>query len=111
MKHLLQTKYNKYKNIRIGSYASKKEHRRAQTLKMLENKKIIHSLKEHPRYKINVNKLHICDYIADFEYINKDGEKIVEDVKGMQKGLPYQIFQIKRRLMQATNNIIITEII
>jgi len=77
----------------------------------LDEKSIISHLKEHPRYKIYVKGLHITDYIADFEYINSNGEKIVEDVKGMRSGLQYQMFQIKKRLMQAINSIVVTEFI
>lgn len=40
-----------------------------------------------------------CEYVADFVYINKAGEKIVEDVKGYKGGAAYQIFVIKRKLM------------
>ena len=106
-----QNKKLKYKNIRIGKYASKKEAKRGASLKLLEKKGVISHLKVHPRYKIKVANLHITDYVADFEYIDSNGEKIVEDVKGMRSGLPYQMFQIKKRLMQAVNNIVVTEFI
>lgn len=66
-----QNKKLKYKNIRIGKYASKKEAKRGASLKLLEKKGVISHLKVHPRYKIKVVNLHITDYVADFEYIDK----------------------------------------
>ncbi len=38
-------------------------------------------------------------YVADFVYY-KDGERIVEDVKGYKKGTAYAVFTIKRKLMR-----------
>ena len=42
-----------------------------------------------------------CVYVADFVYVNKDGELIVEDVKGYRdpKSAAYAKFVIKRKLM------------
>ena len=104
-----QASYNKYKNIRTGKYHSKKEAKRAIELKLLEKKGLIHNLKEQPRYKIIVGALPICTYVGDFEYIDSEGIKIVEDVKGCRKGLPYRLFTIKRLLLQATQCINIVE--
>jgi hypothetical protein len=106
-----QTSYNKYKNVRVGKYDSKKESRRAEMLKLLQEKRIIHNLKEHPRYDIKIGGLHICTYVGDFEYIDSDGIKIVEDIKGMRTGLAYRLFCIKRSLMKAVNGIDIVEVI
>ena len=39
-----------------------------------------------------------CSYYADFVY-KKNGETIVEDVKGMKIGAAYSLFSIKRKLM------------
>lgn len=49
-------------------------------------------------------------YYADFQYINKDGEKIVEDVKGFRKGCTYALFTIKRKLMLQVHGIKVQEI-
>lgn len=50
-----------------------------------------------------------CAYYADFVYY-KDGELIVEDVKGMKKGGAYELYKIKRKLMLERYGIRITEI-
>lgn len=52
---------------------------------------------------------HECAYYADFVYY-KDGELIVEDVKGMKKGGAYELYKIKRKLMLERYGIRITEI-
>lgn len=50
-----------------------------------------------------------CAYIADFVYI-KDGQKIVEDVKGYRGGGAYAVFKIKKKLMLHVWGIQIKEI-
>ena len=51
----------------------------------------------------------LLKYEADFIY-EKDGQLIVEDVKGMRKGTAYSLFQLKKRIMYEKYNIIIQEI-
>ena len=48
-------------------------------------------------------------YIADFVY-EKDGETVVEDVKGYKGGAAYNTFSIKRKLMLWINNIRVKEV-
>jgi hypothetical protein len=50
-----------------------------------------------------------CSYIADFVYI-EDGQQVVEDVKGNTKGIAYQYFVIKRKLMLERYGISIREV-
>jgi len=50
-----------------------------------------------------------CAYIADFVYI-KDGQEIVEDVKGYRGGGAYAVFKIKKKLMLHVWGIQIKEI-
>ena len=48
------------------------------------------------------NKERECKYVADFVYTNaKSGERIVEDVKGMQT----EVFKIKKKLMKEVHGI------
>lgn len=49
-------------------------------------------------------------YYADFQYINKDGEKVVEDVKGFRESNAYALFTIKRKLMLQRYGIRVQEI-
>lgn len=45
-------------------------------------------------------------YIADFVYINEDGEEVVEDVKGMRTA----VWVLKRKLMLYVHNIRVWEV-
>lgn len=51
-----------------------------------------------------------CDYYADFVYKDKQGNMVVEDVKGYKKGGAYSVFTIKRKLMLHKYGIKIREI-
>lgn len=50
-----------------------------------------------------------CAYIADFVY-TKDGEEVVEDVKGYKRGGAYDLFTVKRKLMLYIHHIRVREI-
>lgn len=50
-----------------------------------------------------------CEYVADFVY-DKDGETIVEDVKGYRMGGAYAVFTIKRKLMLEKYGIRVREV-
>jgi hypothetical protein len=50
-----------------------------------------------------------CAYIADFVYI-RDGETVVEDVKGYKQGGAYELFSCKRKLMLYIHNIRVREV-
>ena len=50
-----------------------------------------------------------CAYIADFVYV-RDGETVVEDVKGYKRGGAYELFSIKRKLMLYIHHIRVREI-
>lgn len=51
-----------------------------------------------------------CDYYADFVYKDKQGNTVVEDVKGYKQGGAYSVFMIKRKLMLYKYGIKIREI-
>lgn len=50
-----------------------------------------------------------CAYIADFVYM-RDGETVVEDVKGYKRGGAYDLFSVKRKLMLYIHHILVREI-
>lgn len=50
-----------------------------------------------------------CSYIADFVY-ERNGETVVEDVKGYRGGAGYSVFKIKKKLMLWINKINIIEV-
>ena len=99
---------SKYKNIQTQvdgiRFASKREGRRYQDLKLLEKAGVIKGLRLQVPYHIYFNGVMICKYIADFVY-QENGKEIVEDVKGMRT----QGYRLKKKMMKACYNIDILE--
>ena len=85
---------------------SGKERRRAWELRMLQRAGKIVDLQEQVRFTIidaQYDKSHKllerkAEYVADFTYW-RDGEFVVEDVKGYRNGTAYALFVLKRKLM------------
>lgn len=87
-----------------GYFASRREHKRWQELKLLQQAGAITNLERQKRYVINVNNQKICTYVADFTY-SENGRFVVEDSKGFQT----PEYKLKRRLMDAVFGIEIRE--
>lgn len=61
------------------------------------------------KYKIIVNGVKICTYIADFTYIDSQGNKVVVDVKSeFTRKLP--VYRLKKKLMLAVHQVTIKEV-
>jgi hypothetical protein len=45
-------------------------------------------------------------YIADFTYFEKDGQQVIEDVKGVRT----PVYRLKKKIIEAEYGIAITEI-
>ena len=89
-------------------FDSKKEANRYQELKAMERMRFIAALdceKNLLRYKLFINRVHICDYIPDFRYV-QNGLVVVEDVKGVRTAA----YRIKKKLMKAIYGIEIREV-
>ncbi len=103
---------NKYGNIptEIDNivFASKKEALRYSELKLLQGAGVVSDLQWQLPFSLDVNGVHICDYIADYVYV-ENGQRVVEDVKGVKRGSAYTIFKMKKRLMKALNDIDVLE--
>lgn len=130
---MIKRKYNNKKIIVDGiKFDSKKEALRYKELKMLERAGIIHDLQRQVKYVLvpaqyeRTDEIYTrgkdkgkpkkgrliereCAYYADFVY-TKDGNTIVEDVKGYRDGQAYNLFVIKRKLMLYVHGIIIKEL-
>lgn len=100
---------SKYKNIPVvvngKRFPSKKEANRFLILLSLQAKGEIFKLQTQVTIKIIVNGLHVCSYRADFVYYNKEGKKIIEDVKGYKTA----IYKLKCKLLHAANGINVLE--
>jgi len=108
---------NKYGNTKINGYDSKAEARRGRELEALEAAGEICGLRRQVKFSLipaqyEYNGVYLrgplkgepkrgkliereCAYYADFVYTDKDGETIVEDVKGFET----DSFKIKKKLM------------
>ena len=81
-------------------FDSKKEAQRYSELKMLEKGSVIKNLELQPRFLLQdkfeykgklIRKI---EYIADFKYIDENGNTVVEDVKGLKT----DVYNIKKKL-------------
>lgn len=83
------------------------EARRYQELKLAERSMTIGNLELQRKYPVVVNGHHICDYLADFAYMDLErGVFVVEDVKGMKT----DVYRLKKKLVEALYDFKITEI-
>ena|SRR2546429_154348 len=94
-------------NVRFDS---KRESERYQELKLLLRAGTIRNLELQPSFEIEINRVKICRYKADFRYQDLQGRTVVEDVKGMKSGAAYQMFKLKSKLVEAVHRIRILEI-
>lgn len=87
--------FNKFRAQATNGYASKKEYLRSLVLKNDLKTGEIKSLDEQVVFKLyGEHGHHICNYRADFVYLEKD-KKIIEDVKGFQT----RDFKLKWKLL------------
>lgn len=85
-------------------FASAKEARRYMELKLLQRAGEIRNLKVQPRFELMPSFKHgsethrKIEYVADFSYTTKEGEKVVEDVKSViTKNHP--VYRLKKKLL------------
>lgn len=104
---------NKYHAQRSGGYASRKEHRRANELRLMQRAGLISNLREQVAFEVipvqrgTDGKVieRACSYIADFVYTDEHGNTVVEDTKGLKT----KEYIIKRKLMLHVHGIRISE--
>lgn len=125
---------NKYNAQKSGGFASKREERRFQELRLLERAGVIADLRRQVKYVLipaqrergteiitrGKNKGRYkpgkliekeCSYYADFVYQNVNtGKLVVEDAKGYRDGQAYALFTIKRKLMLQVYGIRVREV-
>lgn len=100
-----KNKFNARKTKYAGyTFDSAMEARRYKELKLLEKAGAISRLELQVRYKLIVNGVHICDYVADFRYLEQQ-HCVTEDTKGKRT----REYLIKKRLMLAIFGIEIRE--
>lgn len=104
-----QPSNSKWHNVRTTvdgiTFASKHEANRYAELKIEQLAGEITDLELQKPFSLDVNAVHICDYVADFVY-RRGGHLIVEDAKGKRTDL----YKIKRALMFAIYGVEIHEV-
>ena len=100
----------KYRNHKVRldgrTFASKLEAGRYVDLKLMEKAGLIHGLRCQVSFRLEINSLLVCRYIADFCYFMKGSlVQVVEDAKGYQT----PEYLLKKKLMLAIHGITIQE--
>ena len=94
-------KYGAKKTIIDGiRFDSRKEAARWCELDIMAKAGVIEGLQRQVKYEVvpKTSKFRAHYYIADFTY-RENGRLVVEDVKGLKKGLAYQLFRLKQAIM------------
>lgn len=77
--------YAKYRNVKASvdgiTFHSKKEANRYVELKLLQKAGEISNLELQKKYPMVVNGVKVCEFWADFAYIDQKGNEVTEDVK------------------------------
>ena len=99
---------NKYRAERTTidgiTFASRREARRYQWLKIAERCGAISDLVLQPSFRIEIAAVLVCRVVADFGY-TMDGQAVIEDCKGVRT----PIYRLKKKLLRATHGIEIKE--
>lgn len=100
---------NKYRAKRTARgervFASQAEASRYDLLVLMEKGGEITHLVCQPRFKLVVNGVLVAVYVGDFQYTLANGDKVVEDVKGVKT----PVYKLKKKLMKALYGIDILE--
>lgn len=87
-------------------FASAREAHRYGQLKLMAKVGLVKGLILQPKFPIVVNGVKVCDYIADFEYRDEHGARVIEDAKGVRT----DAFILKSKLMRAVHGIDVKEV-
>lgn len=113
-----KTKYNNKKTIVDGiSFDSKKEAERYKVLKSMQDDGVIFGLECQPKFALIPGQYFETigkhergvDYVADFRYIDRLGQIIVEDVKSPITAKD-KVYRIKRKLVKYFHDVEIIEV-
>lgn len=106
---------HKFGNIKTTvdgiEFASKREARRYQELRLLERAGEIADLQLQPKFPLEVNGQKIGSYIADFSYHPTFrgatmAQLVVEDAKGVRT----PVYNIKKKLVRALHGVDVVEV-
>lgn len=105
---LLSVSPNKYHAEKAHAdgitFDSKHERERYMLLRDKEKRGEIQNLRVHVPIPVEINDQLVCTYVCDMVY-DDNGVTIYEDCKGLRRGLPYQHFRLKAKLVEVTRGI------
>lgn len=78
--------------------------------KAIEPNMRVEQIELQPQFDIQIDGKHIAYYKADFKVIYADGNMKIFDVKGLKKGCHYQLYKLKKKLVETIYNIEIIEV-
>lgn len=87
-------------------FDSRAEAVRYQELRLLERYGDVRELRMQVPFPLVVNGVKVATYRADFAYVDRDGQEVIEDVKGVRT----PVYALKKRLMAACHGVEIVEI-
>ena len=102
--HAIKMEYNGVK------YDSKKEAGYAMRLDEMKRLGKVKDWQRQVKFPMVINGTDCGYYLLDFRVEYADGHKEYVDIKGYKKGASYQVFRIKKRIVEALYLIDITEI-
>ena len=104
-----RNKYNAKKTVIDGiTFDSKKEAARYSELVLLEKSGHISNLRLQPEFPLMVNGTKIGKYVADFSYLTKSGNRVIEDVKS--KATITSVYRLKKKILETYDPpVVITE--
>ncbi|MBM4137820.1 MAG: DUF1064 domain-containing protein [Nitrospira sp.] len=98
--------YNKITIVDEIRFHSKKEAKRYSELLLLQKAGEISFLELQYPFDFAIDGKRIFTYVCDFTYRNKQGEMVVEDVKGFRT----PVYRLKKKLIEAYYKIKIWEL-
>lgn len=84
-------------------FSSRLEYGRFRQLQLEQTAGLISNLRLQPAFPCIINGSKITTYRADFQYLDKDGETVVEDCKGLET----DVFRLKKSMVEALHRITI----
>lgn len=110
-----QSKYKAKRTVYAGvEYDSAKEATQARQFDLARQdpdpEHRVVDVKRQVVYKLGIDGVHLCKYKLDFLVTYASGRVRHIDVKGMKKGVPYDLFTLKKRLMKAIHGIEVEEL-
>ena len=110
MKNKFNAKKCEYKGIKFDSLKERDYYIQLELQKKAtDHKDRVVDIELQPIFDVIVNNKKICKYKADFVVIYADLRIEYIDVKGLKKGSAYQLFKLKKKLVEALYNIEIIE--